>query len=269
MNLDEIKDFETMDYEVIQERRSEELTELLDNRDMKQLKRRMEEMNEFDVAEFLSELEDNRMPMVFRLLSKETAAEVFANLEPEEQEQVINSITDSELGSIIEELYLDDAVDMMEELPANVVRRVMRTATPETRNLINQYLRYPENSAGSIMTSEFVDLKKYMSVKESFARIRRIGEDKETIYVCFVISADRKLEGIVTVKDLLLSDDDVVIEDLMDRNVIFATTHEDQEAVSEKFSDYDLMAMPVVDKEGRLVGTSSTLWNRRPPRTSN
>ena len=254
MNLDEIKDFETMDYEVIQERRSEELTELLDNRDMKQLKRRMEEMNEFDVAEFLSELEDNRMPMVFRLLSKETAAEVFANLEPEEQEQVINSITDSELGSIIEELYLDDAVDMMEELPANVVRRVMRTATPETRNLINQYLRYPENSAGSIMTSEFVDLKKYMSVKESFARIRRIGEDKETIYVCFVISADRKLEGIVTVKDLLLSDDDVVIEDLMDRNVIFATTHEDQEAVSEKFSDYDLMAMPVVDKEGRLVG---------------
>lgn len=254
MDLDEIRDFETMDYEVIQEKRSEELTELLDNRDMKQLKRRMEEMNEFDVAEFLSELEDNRMPMVFRLLSKEAAAEVFANLEPEEQEQVINSITDSELGSIIEELYLDDAVDMMEELPANVVRRVMRTATPETRNLINQYLRYPENSAGSIMTSEFVDLKKYMSVKESFARIRRIGEDKETIYVCFVISTDRKLEGIVTVKDLLLSDDDVIIEDLMDRNVIFATTHEDQEAVSEKFSDYDLMAMPVVDKEGRLVG---------------
>ena len=254
MNLDEIKDFQTMDYEVIQERRSEELTELLDNRDMKQLKRRMEEMNEFDVAEFLSELEDNRMPMVFRLLSKETAAEVFANLEPEEQEQVINSITDSELGSIIEELYLDDAVDMMEELPANVVRRVMRTATPETRNLINQYLRYPENSAGSIMTSEFVDLKKYMSVKESFARIRRIGEDRETIYVCFVISADRKLEGIVTVKDLLLADDDVIIEDLMDRNVIFATTHDDQESVSEMFSDYDLMAMPVVDKEGRLVG---------------
>ncbi len=243
-----------MDFEAMHEKRSDELTELLDNRDMKHLQKRMEEMNEFDVAEFLSEIDDKRMPMVFRLLSKETAAEVFANFESPEQERIINSITDSELGNIIEELYVDDAVDMMEELPANVVKRVMRTATPETRNLINQYLRFPENSAGSIMTSEFVDLKKYMSVKESFARIRRIGEDKETIYVCFVISADRKLEGIVTVKDLLLADDDVIIEDLMDRNVIFATTTEDQESVSEKFSDYDLMALPVVDKEGRLVG---------------
>ncbi len=250
----EIKDGRGMDFEAIHEKRNDELTELLDNRDMKQLQKRMEEMNEFDVAEFLSEIGDKRMPMVFRLLSKETAAEVFANFEAPEQEQIINSITDSELGNIIEELYVDDAVDMMEELPANVVKRVMRTATPETRNLINQYLRFPENSAGSIMTSEFVDLKKYMSVKESFARIRRIGEDKETIYVCFVISADRKLEGIVTVKDLLLADDDVIIEELMDRNVIFATTTEDQESVSEKFSDYDLMALPVVDKEGRLVG---------------
>ncbi len=250
----EIKDGHGMDFEAIHEKRNDELTELLDNRDMKQLQKRMEEMNEFDVAEFLSEIGDKRMPMVFRLLSKETAAEVFANFEAPEQEQIINSITDSELGNIIEELYVDDAVDMMEELPANVVKRVMRTATPETRNLINQYLRFPENSAGSIMTSEFVDLKKYMSVKESFARIRRIGEDKETIYVCFVISADRKLEGIVTVKDLLLADDDVIIEELMDRNVIFATTTEDQESVSEKFSDYDLMALPVVDKEGRLVG---------------
>lgn len=250
----EIEEKQGMDFEAMHDKRSDELTELLDNRDMKHLQKRMEEMNEFDVAEFLSEIDDKRMPMVFRLLSKETAAEVFANFEAPEQERIINSITDSELGNIIEELYVDDAVDMMEELPANVVKRVMRTATPETRNLINQYLRFPENSAGSIMTSEFVDLKKYMSVKESFARIRRIGEDKETIYVCFVISADRKLEGIVTVKDLLLADDDVIIEDLMDRNVIFATTTEDQESVSEKFSDYDLMALPVVDKEGRLVG---------------
>ena len=245
---------ELMDFETIHEKRTDELTELLDKRDMKQLQRRMEEMNEFDVAEFLTEIEDNRMPMVFRLLSKETAADVFANFEAPEQERIINSITDSELAGIIEELYVDDAVDMMEEMPANVVRRVMRAATPATRSLINQYLRYPENSAGSIMTSEFVDLKKYMNVKESFARIRRIGEDKETIYVCFVISADRKLEGIVTVKDLLLADDDTIIEDLMDRNVIFATTTDDQETVSEMFSDYDLMALPVVDTEGRLVG---------------
>lgn len=254
INLDEMENRELMDFETIHEKRSDELTELLDKRDMKQLQRRMEEMNEFDVAEFLTEIEDNRMPMVFRLLSKETAADVFANFEAPEQERIINSITDSELAGIIEELYVDDAVDMMEEMPANVVRRVMRAATPATRSLINQYLRYPENSAGSIMTSEFVDLKKYMNVREAFARIRRIGEDKETIYVCFVISADRKLEGIVTVKDLLLADDDTIIEDLMDRNVIFATTTDDQETVSEMFSDYDLMALPVVDTEGRLVG---------------
>lgn len=245
---------EALDFEAIQEQRSGELAQLLDARDMKQLQRRMEEMNGFDVAGFLTELEDNRMPMVFRLLSKEMAAEVFSNLDTPEQERIINSITDSELSGILEEMFVDDAVDMMEELPANVVKRVMRTATAETRDLINQYLHYPENSAGSIMTSEFVDLKKYMSVKESFARIRRIGEDKETIYVCFVTAADRRLEGVVTVKDLLLADDDDVIEQLMDRNVVFAATTEDQESVSEKFSDYDLLAMPVVDKEGRLVG---------------
>ena len=243
-----------LDFDTLQEQRSDELTALLDSRDMKQLQRRMEDMNEFDVAEFLSEIQDNRMPMVFRLLSKEMAAGVFSNMEAPEQERIINSITDSELAGIVEEMFVDDAVDMMEELPANVVKRVMRTATPQTRALINQYLHYPENSAGSIMTSEFVDLKKYMSVKESFARIRRIGEDKETIYVCFVTSADRRLEGIVTARDLLLADPDTVIEELMDRNVIFATTTEDQESVSEKFSDYDLLAMPVVDKEGRLVG---------------
>ena len=251
---DEEKVAEPIVYEDLVDKRNDELMELLEGRSMKQLSERLNEMPEFDVAEFLSSLEDNRMPMLFRLLSKERAAEVFANLEAPDQERIINSITDSELAGIVEELYVDDAVDMMEELPANVVKRVMRTATAETRNLINQYLHYPENSAGSIMTAEFVDLKKYMSVKEAFARIRRIGEDKETIYICFVTSAHRKLEGIVTVKDLLLADPDTIIEDLMDRNVIYAVTTEDQESVSEKFSDYDLMAMPVVDKENRLVG---------------
>ncbi|MBQ6272762.1 MAG: magnesium transporter [Oscillospiraceae bacterium] len=243
-----------MDYDAIQEKQYDELTQLLEQKDHKTLRERLEDMNEFDVAEFLSELEDARMLAVFRLLSKETAAEVFANLEPPEQERIITAITDQELSGLIEELYVDDAVDIMEELPANLVKRLMRSATPSTRNLINQYLRYPEDSAGSIMTAEFVDLKKYMSVKESIARIRRIGEDKETIYVCFVTNASRKLEGVVTVKDLLLHDDDMIIEELMDRNVVFATTTEDQESVSEKFSDYDLMAMPVVDMEGRLVG---------------
>lgn len=245
---------EGLDYETIVEKKTDQLMELLNRRDMKELQRRMEELNEFDVAEFLSEIEDNRMPMVFRLLSKETAADVFAHFEAPEQERIINAITDSELAGIMDELNVDDAVDIVEELPANVVKRVMRAATPQTRNLINQYLHYPENSAGSIMTAEYVDLKKYMSVKESIARIRRIGADRETIYVCFVIAADRRLEGVVTVKDLLLADDDTVIEDLMDQNIVFASTTEDQESVSEKFADYDLMAMPVVDHERRLVG---------------
>ena len=252
--MEENEILDAMDYDAIQEKQYDELTKLLEQKDHKTLRERLEDMNEFDVAEFLSELEDARMLAVFRLLSKETAAEVFANLEPPEQERIIAAITDQELSGLIEELYVDDAVDIMEELPANLVKRLMRSATPSTRNLINQYLRYPEDSAGSIMTAEFVDLKKYMSVKESIARIRRIGEDKETIYVCFVTNASRKLEGVVTVKDLLLHDDDMIIEELMDRNVVFATTTEDQESVSEKFSDYDLMAMPVVDKEGRLVG---------------
>lgn len=245
---------ENMDFEAMRDKQADELMQLLDERRMKELQLRLEDMNEFDVAEFLSEIGDNRMPMVFRLLSKQMAADVFANFDSPEQEQIINSITDSELSAIIEELYVDDAVDMMEELPANVVKRVMRTATPETRRLINQYLNYPENSAGSIMTAEFVDLKKYMNVRESIARIRRIGEDKETIYTCFVTSADRKLEGVLSVRDLLLSDDETVIEDIMDTNIVFCMTHDDQEEAAEKISDYDLMALPVVDKEGRLVG---------------
>ncbi len=249
-----MENMENMDFETMRDKQADELMQLLDERRMKELQLRLEDMNEFDVAEFLSEIGDNRMPMVFRLLSKQMAADVFANFDSPEQEQIINSITDSELSAIIEELYVDDAVDMMEELPANVVKRVMRTATPETRRLINQYLNYPENSAGSIMTAEFVDLKKYMNVRESIARIRRIGEDKETIYTCFVTSADRKLEGVLSVKDLLLSDDETVIEDIMDTNIVFCMTHDDQEEAAEKISDYDLMALPVVDKEGRLVG---------------
>ena len=245
---------EGMDFETMHDRQFEELSGLLDAQRMKALQNRLEEMNEFDVAEFLTEVDTQRMPMVFRLLSKGKAAEVFAKLEAPEQELIINSITDSELGAIIEDLYVDDAVDMMEELPANVVKRVMRTATRETRNLINQYLKYPENSAGSIMTAEFVDLKKYMNVREAIARIRRIGEDKETIYTCFVTAADRKVEGVVSVKDLLLNDDETVVGDIMDTNVVFCMTQDDQEEAAEKISDYDLMALPVTDREGRLVG---------------
>ena len=239
------------------DQRRERLLELVRSKRLKALQQELEEMNQFDIAEFITELgeEDSvKMATVFRLLSKERGAEVFAELDAPEQQEIINSITDKELGEIVEDMYVDDAVDMMEELPANIVKRVMRAATPETRALINQYLKYPENSAGSIMTAEFVDLKKYMNVRESIARIRRIGDDKETIYVCYVTSADRRLEGVVTVKDLLLSDDDAVIEDIMDRNVIFCRTTDDRSEAAERISDYDLLAVPVVDNEDRLVG---------------
>ena len=239
------------------EQRREKLLELLKSRRLKSLQYELEDMNEFDIAEFLTELgEEDKLKMasVFRLLSKEQGAGVFAELDAPEQEVIINSITDKELTEIVEDMYVDDAVDMMEELPANIVKRVMRAATPETRALINQYLKYPDNSAGSIMTAEFVDLKKYMNVRESIARIRRVGEDKETIYVCYVTNAHRRLEGVVTVKDLLLSDDEDVIENIMDTNVIFVRTTDDRSEAAERISDYDLLAIPVVDKEDRLVG---------------
>ena len=239
------------------EQRREKLLELLKSRRLKSLQYELEDMNEFDIAEFLTELgEEDKLKMasVFRLLSKEQGAEVFAELDAPEQEVIINSITDKELTEIVEDMYVDDAVDMMEELPANIVKRVMRADTPETRALINQYLKYPDNSAGSIMTAEFVDLKKYMNVRESIARIRRVGEDKETIYVCYVTNAHRRLEGVVTVKDLLLSDDEDVIENIMDTNVIFVRTTDDRSEAAERISDYDLLAIPVVDKEDRLVG---------------
>ena len=254
--MDEIKTtmVQEVDYDAERDQQFRILNKLLENRQMRSLQLILEDMNEFDVAEFLSEIDEKRRPMVFRMLSKETAADVFANFDVDDQETIINSITDSELSVIMDELYMDDVVDMMEELPANVVKRVMRAAKPDHRRLINQYLNYPENSAGSIMTAEFVDLKKYMNVRESIARIRKIGEDKETIYICFVTTSDRKLEGIVTVKDLLLHDDDMIIEEIMDTNVIYANTTDDQEEVSEKISDYDLLAIPVVDRERRLVG---------------
>ena len=235
----------------------ETLLDLLEHKRLKALQLELEDMNEFDIAEFLTELGENdarSMVTVFRLLSKGQGAEVFAELDAPEQQQIISFMTDRELSEIIEDMYVDDAVDMMEELPANIVKRVMRTATPETRALINQYLKYPENSVGSIMTAEFVDLKKYMNVRESIARIRRVGEDKETIYVCYVTNAHRRLEGVVTVKELLLSDDEAVIEDIMDTNVIFVRTTDDRSEAAERISDYDLLAIPVVDSEDRLVG---------------
>lgn len=232
----------------------EELMKLADERRFRQLKELLVEMNEQDIAEFIGELDSEKKTVVFRMLPKELSSEVFACLETEDQQHIINSIGDVELKYIIEDLYVDDAVDMMEELPANVVKRVLKIATPETRNLINQFLNYPEFSAGSIMTAEYVGLKQQMTVKEAFAYIREHGVDKETIYTCYVMDAKRTLEGVVTVKDLLMNPYDAVLRDIMDTHVIKAVTTDDQEEVLEKFTKYDLLSLPVVDQENRLVG---------------
>ena len=230
------------------------LHQLVDEKKFRKLRGILEEMNEVDIAEFIQEIEQEKVVLVFRLLPKELGAEVFACLEIDMQEYIINSMSDYELQKIIEELYIDDAVDMLEELPATVVRRVLSNAKPETRALINQFLQYPDDSAGSIMTAEYIGLKKNMTVEQSFAYIRRNAVDKETIYTCFVLDEKRHLEGVVTVKDLLLHDYETKLEDIMDTNIIQAVTTDDQEVVVETFNKYDLLSLPVVDHEGRLVG---------------
>ena len=232
----------------------EELLQYVEERKFRLLRSRLAEMNEADIAEFMEELDDNKKVLIFRMLPKDQAADAFAFLEPDIQQHIINSITDAEVSKIIEDLFVDDAVDMLEELPATVVKRVMRTAGTETRQLINQFLQYPENSAGSIMTAEYIGLKKYMNVEQAFAYIRAHGVDKETIYTCFVTDGQRRLEGVVTIKDLLMNPYEMKIQDIMDENVIKAVTTEDQEEVVDLFNKYDLMCLPVVDHEERLVG---------------
>ena len=232
----------------------EELLQLVEEKKYRQLKSALLELNEVDIALFIQELEPDRTVVVFRMLPKALAVDVFAELEIEEQEHIINRITDKELSEIVEDLYVDDAVDMLEELPATIVRRVMENTKPETRKLINQFLNYPENSAGSIMTAEYIGLKKSMTVEECFAYIRKHGTDSETIYTCYVMGAKRQLEGVVTVKDLLMNPYEALVGDIMDDNVIKVTTTMDQEEVVEMMNKYDLLSMPVVDSEDRLVG---------------
>ena len=233
----------------------EELLELVQTKKYRQLKEALLDLNEVDIALFMDELDSvERTMLVFRMLPKEMASEVFAELDPESQEDIINSITDRELSEIVEDLYVDDAVDMLEEMPATIVRRVMENTKPETRKLINQFLNYPENSAGSIMTAEYIGLKKHMTVEESFAFIRKHGIDSETIYTCYVMDSKRRLEGVVTVRNLIMNPYDAVVGDIMDDNVIKAITTMDQEEVVEMMNKYDLLSMPVVDSEDRLVG---------------
>ena len=211
-------------------------------------------MNPADIAALFLSIEEAKIPLLFRLLPKELAAETFVEMEPEEQELLIKSFSDNELKEIVDELYVDDAAALVEEMPANVVKRILRQADPVMRSSINQILRYPENSAGSLMTTEYVSLRPDMTVEESILRIRRQGVDKETIYTCYVTEG-RKLIGIVTVKDLLLAqDDETPVRDMMETNLISVTTHTDQEEVARMFSKYDFLALPVVDLENRMVG---------------
>jgi len=227
---------------------------MLENKQYAALRQVLLTMNPADIAEIFSELSQRQIPLLFRLLPKETAAEAFAEMEPEAQEVLIRGFSDNELKELLDELYDDDAADLVEELPANVVKRILRQATPEMRRAINQILRYPENSAGSIMTTEYVSLRPDMTVEESILRIRRQGVDKETIYTCYVTEG-RKLLGLVTVKDLLLCpDDETPVEDIMLTNLIYVNTHTDQEEVARMFSKYNFLAMPVVDRENRMVG---------------
>jgi len=238
----------------MEENIKEILFDLVSRKQFRQLKEKLCDMNEFDIASFMEELDSEKQIIVFRMLPKELASDVFACLEVDTQGHIINGITDKELAYIIEELYVDDAVDMLEELPATVVKRVLQNAAPSTRLQINEFLKYPENSAGSIMTAEYIGLKKSMTVEEAFAYIRKHGYDKETIYTCYVMDAKRMLEGVVTVKDLLMSDYEVKMEDIMDTNVIKAVTTDDKEEIADLFNKYDLLSLPVVDHENRLVG---------------
>ena len=232
----------------------EQWQDLLEKKDLRALKVQIVDSNEVDVAEFIAGLPKEKTVLVFRMLPKEMASDVFANLEPDDQETIIAAATDREVSELVEDLNVDDAVDMLEELPASVVKRVLKTAQPDTRQLINQFLNYPENSVGSIMTAEFVDLKKTMTVGQAITRIRRSGDESESIYTCYVIDDRRRLEGVITLRELLVARDDELVEDLMETGLITAKTTEDQEEAVQRMMRYDFISLPVVDQEERLVG---------------
>jgi len=232
----------------------EEIEYLLENKSYAALRETFLTMEPADIALLLEETGERSMPILYRLLPKELAAEVFVELPSENQEMLIVGFSNAELTEVLEELYLDDAVDIVEEMPASVVIRILDQATPEMRKSINQILKYPEDSAGSIMNMEFLSLKKAMTVSDAFKRIRRIGGDMETINMLYVTDSRRKLLGVLSVRDLLLADEEDLIEDIMDPNVVFATTMDDKEDVAQALSRYDFLAMPIVDMENRLVG---------------
>ncbi len=233
---------------------NEEIFELIGEKKYARLRELLSEMNPADIAQILEDVPERELPVIFRILPKELAAEVFVEMDSQMQQLLIEAFSDTELREVMDELFMDDTVDIIDEMPATVAKRILSQTDANTRKMINQLLAYPDDSAGSIMTTEYVDLKKNMTVDAAFDRIRKIGLDTETIYTCYVTDASRRLLGIVTVKDLLLNEKTCVIGNIMDENIIFANTLDDKEEVAGQFEKYDLMALPVVDKENRLVG---------------
>ena len=232
----------------------ERVEDLVERKRWPQLRSELVRLEPADIALVLDDLPEDRLPLLYRLLPKELAAEVFVEMEPELQELLIRTFSDAELKEVLDELYVDDTVDLIEEMPANVVKRILKHADPETRRSVNEILKYPEDSAGSIMTTEFVDLKRDMTVEDAFKRIRRTGVDKETINICYVTDPSRHLLGLVSIRTLLLAEEDDILEDIMETNVVSVDTLDDKEDVAQDLSRYDFLAMPVVDQEGRLVG---------------
>lgn len=226
---------------------------LLAQREFKAVRSILDVMNEVDIASLLSTLSDKELALAFRLIPKDKAAEVFSNMDTSMQTYLVTMFTEKELKELLDDLYMDDTVDMLEELPANLVKRILATVSASDRSMINQLLNYPEDSAGSIMTTEYVDLREEMTVGQAMAHIKKTGIHKETIYTCY-ITERRKLVGIVSAKDLMTTDDDVPIKDLMETEIISVYTHSDQEQVAQLFTKYDLLALPVIDQDGRMVG---------------
>ena len=232
----------------------ESIVKLADGKKYASLRDLLTTLNPADMAEAFAGLSDQTLPLVFRLLPKELAAETFVEMEPEQQATLIRGFSDSELKAVVEELYVDDAVDLVEEMPANVVYRILAQADPQTRSSINEILQYPEDSAGSVMTTELVELRGTMTAAQAIAHIRAVGLDKETINTCYITDEGHKLLGVVSIRTLILADEGALCRDLMNANVVSVTTQEDQEAVAQMFSKYNFYALPVVDGDGRLVG---------------
>lgn len=231
-----------------------EILEMINKKEYQKLKRELAEMNEVDVAELLDPLDQNTTLLLFRMLPKDLASEVFAHFSSEQQSSIVHSATDNELSHILDELFFDDRIDMIEEMPANLVNKILKNSSPEERKLINQFLKYPVDSSGSIMTIEYVDLKQNMTVKEAMSHIKKIGLNRETIYTCYVTNKNRVLEGIVSLRKLVIADENAIIKDLMEDDIIYVNTHDDQETVGNIFIKYGFMALPVVDNENRLTG---------------